>query len=593
MSSSNSMLQQLLQDAVPQRNGRPPRTTSPEEIEELLSRARDQPEAVVRELFETRKQRDRFEQNCIRAADAAGKLETLLHELTTANAAHLRLETLQDTPQGLRAICRQGSQLREMSVHPDVDVEDLRQLRPWEYVRVNEQVVVGTWSGDDYLFESSFGEVVTFVDYADDEKQLARVTRVGQGEEVVMLAEPVRAQELQARAKLVLARDNPRWALACLPAAQAKCRFEVPIDSIQTRLTDLACVESIAEKIFIEIHKRIVSPQIRAQYNLDPLRGMLLCSYKPGMGKTALMRASAHQLSEFGEQYGFDVSLYLVKPNELKSMWHGEDARIVREELFGAIRAKQEQPRSRPLVQLLVLDEIDSLGRRPEGRDVAVSSAQSDALEALLVEMDGMLQEANADVPAHLLVVGMTNRPDRVDDAIKRPGRMGDEVLEMPELDQDGAEKVCLIYGRSTEIPWLVDGEAQSGLDQTQIAERFIRPAIARIFPAVVLRYSTETQRKIDVTAGQIMASVHLRKAMSVAKNRAAERRMFAVGVPAVGYDDIVEGLLETALSVAAQMEADPLMLIRHLKIKTPVTRVDVTRREELEDHRFQASVTG
>jgi SpoVK/Ycf46/Vps4 family AAA+-type ATPase len=201
-----------------------------------------------------------------------------------------------------------------------------------------------------------------------------------------------------------------------------------------------------------------------------------------------------------------------------------------------------------------------------------------------------MIQESHGDVPAHLVAVGMTNRPERIDDALKRPGRMGDEVFEIPDLDIDGAEQVCLVYCRASNIPWLVDGNSRSGLDPTEIAEQFLRPALAQVFPAVVLRYSTETQRKIDITAGQIMASVHFRKAISVAKNRAAERHLFGVGVPAVGYDDIVEGLLETALSVAAQMEADPQMLVRHLKIKTPVVRVDVTPREELEDHRFQTS---
>lgn len=593
MPSQDALIHQLLHDAIPDGNGHPVRPVSPEEVARLMRRARGEPEAIIRELIETRAQRDRFEKNCTKAAEAAGKLEELLKELTTGNASHCHLEALHQTPQGFRAVCRQGAQVREMSLHPEIDADDLKQLQPWEYVRVNEQVVVGTWAGDDYLYESSFGEVVTFIEYADDEFRLARVTRVGHGEEVVMLAEPLRDQTLQPQAKLVLLRDNPRWAIACVPASQIRSRFEVPIDSIETRLTDLACVEPLAEKLMLEIVKRIVSPEIRREYDLDPLRGLLLSSYRPGMGKTAFMRAFAHWLHELGQQRGFDVVLYLVKPNEFKSMWHGEDARIVREDLFGSIRGRREVPRSRPLVQLLVLDEIDSLGRRPEGRDVMVSSAQSDALEAFLVEMDGMVQEVQPEVPAHLLVVGMTNRPDRIDDAIKRPGRMGDEVLEIPDLDIDGAEQVCLVYARSREIPWFVDGTAQSGLDLMQVAERLIRPALAVVFPAVVLRYSTETQRKTDVTAGQVLASVHYRKAMSLAKNRAAERRLYGIGVAAVGYDDVVEGLLDTALSVAAQMEADPHMLIRHLKIKTPVVRVDVTPREELEDHRYQTTSTG
>jgi SpoVK/Ycf46/Vps4 family AAA+-type ATPase len=190
-------------------------------------------------------------------------------------------------------------------------------------------------------------------------------------------------------------------------------------------------------------------------------------------------------------------------------------------------------------------------------------------------------------MPAYLLMVGMTNRPERLDDAIKRPGRMGDEVIEIPDLSLEDAERVCLIYLRAPGIPWLVDGQVCHGLPADELACRFVRPALAQVFPAVVLRYASETQKKFDVTAGQAMAAVHYRKAMAVAKNRAAERRLRGDGVPAVVYDDVVEGLLETALSLAAQMQADRNMLVRHLKITVPVGHVDVTPRSQLEQHRY------
>ena len=553
----------------------------------LLERARTNPQSLVVELLQTRAQSERFKQNCAVASEAAQKNAGLLEKLIKGNALECRLETLKQGPEGPRAVCRMGGQVRELSLAPTVDPELLQSLQPWEYVSVNENVVVGVWKDDPYLFESAFGEVVGFQGYLNGSRKLARVSRMGQAEEVVRLAEHLCEEELTPRSKLVLMRDNPQWAIACLPAEQAVSRFEVPISTIDTRLSDLACIEPIAEKLILEMVKRIISPEIRDEFNLDPLRGMILSSYKPGMGKTAFMRAFAAWLAELGEQRGFDVVLYLVKPNEFKSMWHGEDARIVREELFGSIRARRAVERTRPLVQLLVLDEVDSWGRRPEGGQAVVSSAQSDALEALLVELDGMVQEHLEDPPAHLLAVGMTNRPDRVDDAIKRPGRMGDEVIEIPDLDIEGAEQVCLIYTRATGIPWQMNGKARKGLPRDEVAARFVRPALRGVFPAVVLRYSTDTQRKIDVTAGEILASVHYRKAMSTAKNRAAERRLRGFGVPAVRYEDVVEGLLDTALSVASQMQADPQMLVRHLRIKTPVARVDVTPRGELDGHRF------
>jgi SpoVK/Ycf46/Vps4 family AAA+-type ATPase len=287
-----------------------------------------------------------------------------------------------------------------------------------------------------------------------------------------------------------------------------------------------------------------------------------------------------------GQRLGFDVVLYVVPPNATKSMWHGEDGRIVRD-LFGSIRSRREMPRERGLFQLVVMDEIDSLGRRPEAHERTVSAAQSDGVQSFLAEMDGMVQELPSNPPAHLLIVGMSNRPDLIDIATKRPGRMGDLVVQMPDIDLDGAEKICAIYVRDQRIPFQLNGEPSSGVNLNDVRVKLIRPALARLFPAVVLRYATDTQRRFDVTAGEILAGTHYEAAINNAKARAADRRVLGVGSPAVCYDDIVESLLETATSVSAAMQADPLMLIRELQIKLPVTRVDPVPREELETHLF------
>ncbi|MFO0870520.1 MAG: ATP-binding protein [Pirellulales bacterium] len=561
-----------------------------ERAKELLAKLSGNPHELVADMVRVEAQRDQAQANCAKCKEAAENLQKLLESLVNSNAEAYRCEGLIETATGPRVICRQGERVRELSVHPDVSLDVLRGVQPWEYVRVHENVVVGAWVGDPTLLENALGEVVTFQGYAG-QNSLARVTRIGSGEEIVRLAPSLVRQPIPPHAKLVLMRDNPRWAIACLPGQQSTSRFEVPIGLISDRLSDLAGIEPLAEKLLLEVVKRILQPEIRAAFNLDPLRGILLCSEKPGMGKTAFMRAFAGTLHDIGQHRGFEVALYLVKPNEFKSMWHGEDARIVREELFGALRARRELPRTQMLIQLVVMDEIDSLGRRPEARDSIVSSAQSDALETFLVEMDGMVQQAEVDPPAHLFVVGMTNRPERIDDAIKRPGRLGDEVIEIADLDVGGAEQVCLVYARAPELPWFVDEEVRTGLPLEDVARRFLRPALHAVFNAVILRYMNDTQKKFDVTAGQVLSSAHYRKAMNVAKNRAANRRLRNVGVPGIAYEDVVEGLLDTAVSVAQQMQADPHMLIRHLKIKIPVVRVEAVPRGELQDHRFARSV--
>ena len=182
----------------------------------------------------------------------------------------------------------------------------------------------------------------------------------------------------------------------------------------------------------MDVVKRILRSEIREQFDLTPLHGVLLTSAKPGMGKTALMRAFARWLHELGQLHGFDLVLYVVKPNELKVVWHGGDAKLVREELCGAIRARQRKERTLPLFQFVVLDEVDSLGSRAGGDDSfgPTSSAHNDAVQALLAEMDGMDQQMlpPGTPPAHVVFCGLTNRPDLVD-AARGMGLTEREVL--------------------------------------------------------------------------------------------------------------------------------------------------------------------
>jgi len=568
---------------APERNRLPPEVLA--DAVEAVKRAPMELQAdFVRARCEARRQ----QKLCERTTASCTKLEQLLQDMITGNALYCSLEQLVDTPSGPRALCEIGGATHELAIHPEVDQAELASLKPWEYLRVHEKVVVGVARDDGFLHQRAMGEVADFKAYVDAEHHLIRVSRHGQGEEVVTLAEPLHDQELTTHTQLVLMRGNPRWAIATVPSQQSQSRFEVPIEEIQTRLEDLASMESISRRLMMDVVKRILRSEIREQFDLTPLHGVLLTSAKPGMGKTAFMRAFARWLHELGQQHGFDLVLYVVKPNESKSKWHGEDSRIIREELFGAIRARQALPRTRPLFQLLVMDEIDSLGRRVEGGDVVTSAAQADVVTSFLAEMDGMHQQLSTDgPPAHFLVCGMSNRPDLIDAAVKRPGRMGDLVIEMPDIDIDGAEKICAIYARRGTIPWYIEGAPQFDAEEQQITTQFLRPALARVFPMVVLHYSTDTQRKIAVTAGQVMAGVHYEKAVNRAKELASDRLLLKTGIPAITFDDVVDGLLDMACGEAEQMAAATRMLVHQLQIKVPVARVDLVPRDELETHRF------
>jgi ATP-dependent 26S proteasome regulatory subunit len=573
--------------------GEPPNPARLAAIPEVCKLITDNPEAVAAEIVKLQREAAHAKQQCTHAAQAATELQKLLEQLVEGGSMLCHAVSVRtEGPDQPTAIVRIGNQLHDLPVHPSVPREDLERLPPWGCVRVNrkEMVVVGTCN-DDSMFAQSLGPMVEFQSYFDRDRGLVQVAREGREADIVALAPGLREQPMTRGARLVLQRDNEGIAICAAPAIQAESKYEVPIEQIETRFDDLAEIGDVMERLMIDTLMRLVFPDIRKSFDLRPLRGMLLYSYKPGMGKTAAIRALARFLQDHSDQLGFEVCLYVVKPNSLKSVWHGGDAKLVREELCGAIRARQMLPRNKPLVQLVVLDEIDSLGRRAGGDDMqgVYSSAQNDGVQSLLAEMDGMIQPADGrDEPAsHVLWVGLTNRPDAVDDALKRPGRFGDLVLEMPDITQAGAESIMAIYARNPTIPWDLDGAIHDGLDEARVRARFLRPALAIAFPAPVLRYTTDSGHTVEVTAGEILAGVHYMEAMNYAKRRAANRRLFSSGVPAIGFQDVVDGLMEQAHTTAKQMAADRHMLMGQLRIKAPVTRVEIVPPEENHAHRY------
>jgi hypothetical protein len=157
----------------------------------------------------------------------------------------------------------------------------------------------------------------------------------------------------------------------------------------------------------------------------------------------------------------------------------------------------------------------------------------------------------------------------------------------MPDVNQQSAEDVMAIYARGDELPWYVGETVETGVAPEVIRSQFVRPALAYVFNAVVLRYATDSQRTHDITAGQILANAHYMDAMNRAKKRAALRCLRDISVPALTLDDVAGCLLDVACETARQMAADPQMLIRQLDIKVPVTRVDQVPRHELEEHPY------
>jgi transitional endoplasmic reticulum ATPase len=150
-------------------------------------------------------------------------------------------------------------------------------------------------------------------------------------------------------------------------------------------------------------------PDTFARLGVDPPRGVLLYG-PPGVGKTFVVRA----LASSGK-----LSVHAVKGAELMDKWVGSSEKAVRE-LFR--RARDSAP------SLIFLDEIDALApRRGQSFDSGVTDR---VVAALLTELDGI--EPLRDV----VVLGATNRPELIDPALLRPGRLERLVfVEAPDAD--------------------------------------------------------------------------------------------------------------------------------------------------------------
>jgi len=192
---------------------------------------------------------------------------------------------------------------------------------------------------------------------------------------------------------------------------------------------------------------------------MTPSRGCLFYG-PPGCGKTLLAKAIANECQS---------NFISVKGPELLTMWFGESEANVRD-IFD--KARQAAP------CVLFFDELDSIASSRGGHVGDAGGAGDRVVNQLLTEMDGMEQKKS------VFIIGATNRPDIIDPALMRPGRL-DQLIYIPLPDFKSRVEVFRAVLRKSPVSKDVDleflatkTEGFSGADITEICQRATQLAI-------------------------------------------------------------------------------------------------------------------
>lgn len=240
------------------------------------------------------------------------------------------------------------------------------------------------------------------------------------------------------------------------PSALREAAVEVP----NVSWADVGGLEETKRTLREIVEFPTLYPDKFKKFGIAASKGVLFYG-PPGCGKTLMAKAVAHECQ---------ANFISIKGPELLTMWFGESESNVRD-VFAKARA------AAPCV--LFFDELDSIAIR-RGANQGDSGASDRVVNQLLTEMDGMNKSKD------VFIIGATNRPDLIDPAIMRPGRL-DQLLFIPLPDYESRLQVLRAVTRKVPVepdmqdnfPFLASHtDGFSGADLTEICQRAVKFAI-------------------------------------------------------------------------------------------------------------------
>jgi len=262
------------------------------------------------------------------------------------------------------------------------------------------------------------------------------------------------------------------------PSSLRETVVEVP----NTSWDDIGGLIDVKNELRELVQYPIEHPEKFEKFGMNPSRGVLFYG-PPGCGKTLLAKAVANECQS---------NFISVKGPELLTMYFGESEANVRD-TFAKARA------AAPCV--LFFDELDSIAQQRGNSQGDAGGAGDRVMNQLLTEMDGVGAKKN------VFIIGATNRPDIIDPALMRPGRL-DQLIYIPMPDYESRLSVLKAVLRNTPMSKDVDiayvaaqTEKFTGADLTEICQRAaklgIREAIQRDMEREMIRKEAEANGQV------------------------------------------------------------------------------------------------
>jgi len=316
--------------------------------------------------------------------------------------------------------------------------------------------------------------------------------------------------------RLVVISTNPRGVVHIDAETEVELRpeYQEPKETRRADVTydDIGGLGTTIDQVREMVELPLRYPELFQRLGVDPPKGVLLYG-PPGTGKTRLARAVANESH---------ASFFHIAGPEIMGSAYGESEKHLRE-IFQ--QAAEEAP------SIIFIDEIDSIAPK---RGQATGETEKRLVAQLLTLMDGLEPRQNT------VIIAATNRPEALDEALRRPGRFDREiVIGVP--DERGRREILGIHTRGMPLGDKVDLDQLSrqtygfvGADLAALAREAAIEAVRRIMPRLDLEDKTIPPEVLDTLC---VTREDFQEALKRVQPSAMREVM--VQAPNVGWDDV------------------------------------------------------